>query len=220
MTVNTYKTISKNVMQDYSGKQHVVPCWSIDDFVIEGANLHSAIAYKLNGDLKNGYYLEMGVGHYKNNNNTYFLETFHDWKGLSLDISEHVVKDFNDNRKNECVLTDATTFNWIRFLERSNYPKVIDFLSIDIDFETNNYLNLFALLNLPLLQYKFKVISIEHNAGIFYNLTKCRDIQRDVLTSLGYHLLAHGEVDDIWCLEKVGSMNGFDQLPPILSGRL
>lgn len=216
--------INKNTLESYTllnddGNYISCPYWTYADFEIPDANLHSAVAYKFNNDTKNGYYIEIGAGHYKDNNNTYFLESFHDWKGVSIDIQPHLVDAFNNKRKNPCILGDATTFNWSKYLEENNFPKVIEFLSIDIDAINNNYSNLFALLNLPLMQYKFKVISIEHNFGVYYNLKHCRDLQRDILTALGYSLVVAGEIDDIWSLERIGSLNGYDGLFSVLRGK-
>jgi hypothetical protein len=210
----TMKTKTKKNIFNQKNEEVFVPVWTPDDFLINDHSTPFAAiaAYKFNGDLKNGTYIEIGAGHYKHQNNTYLLETEHAWKGVSIDISDILTNDFNSNRINPCIMSDAITFDWSKYLIENNFPAVIDFLSIDIDFETHESANLLALINLPLTQYKFNIISIEHMASMFYKFKKLRDIQRDILTMLGYHLLIPGKNEDLWTIQEPNSANGFDHI--------
>jgi hypothetical protein len=48
-----------------------------------------------------GFYLELGAGHWENESASYPLEEL-GWSGVSFEISKHLVDAFNDNRSNEC----------------------------------------------------------------------------------------------------------------------
>lgn len=194
--------------------QHQVKILRIEDFSIdESWSQHTSLAYVLNDKKDNGYYVEIGAGHYKDGNHSYPLETQHSWKGVSIDCSEYLVNQFNANRKNPCVLGDALTFDWDSYFKENDFPEEIDFLTIDIDFDPNKYNNLLALINLPILRKKFKFIAIEHAADIFYQNEELRKAQRIVLSALGYSLIYRGHTDDIWSKDKMGTMNGLDQIP-------
>ena len=216
------KTKKTGKIYDYKNKEINCPIWSEEDFDMtsEGPDLFSQMAYKFNGDLKGGYYLEIGAGHYKEGNNTYSLEKDHGWKGVSIDIAPDVVQGFDGNRSNRCIQADALNFNWSKFLEENNFPKSIDFLSIDIDAVSHDYANLLALLNIPTGQYKFQVIVIEHCADMYYEMEKLRDLQRDILTLLGYNLIFRGGVEDVWTKQKISTLNGLGQINRLLKNRI
>lgn len=197
-------------------KEHQIKQYTKKDFDInDDWSQHTSIAYVLNGKKDNGYYVEIGAGHYKDGNHSYPLETEHGWKGVSIDTSQHLVDQFNANRKNPCILANALTFHWDAYFKENDFPEEIDFLTIDIDFEPSKYNNLLALINLPILRKKFKFIAIEHAAHVFYQNEELRKAQRIVLSALGYHLMYRGHTDDIWTIEKISTMNGFDQIPHI-----
>ena len=62
------------------------------------------------------------------------------------------------------------------------FPKSIDYLSLDVDTLSLNVLNI-----LPLDEYKFKVITIEHDGYLYGD--EYREQQRSILESFGYLLL-------------------------------
>lgn len=209
------KTIQKIISYDYQNEKIECPLWTQEDFnlnINDSYPIQTAIAYKLNNDLKNGFYIEIGAGHYKDGNNTYYLEKEYGWKGVSLDKSQVLVERFNTNRNNLCLFGDALTFNWKSYFEENNVPKEIDYLSIDVDFYSHKWANLLAFLNLPIHEYKFKIISIEHMAAHNYEFERLKTIQREILSSIGYYLIFRGECEDIWSIEEPNSLNGMDQL--------
>lgn len=151
------------------------------------------------------YYVEVGAGHYKDGNNSFLLETEHGWKGVSLDIDEASVAEFNELRSNPCILHDAQTFNYTKYFEENNYPKQIDFLQLDIendfDFMGQNQdegLCLRALIALPLNTYRFAVITFEHNVVQNFKNEWVRDVSRRLLDSFGYALVVRMPHEDIW----------------------
>ncbi len=127
-----------------------------------------------------GYYLEIGSGHPKTINNSYFFEKNLDWDGISIDISTKHAKNWRATRKNKLLSEDATRANYSAILQ--NFPQVIDYLSLDIDGLYDIVLEKVVASN-----HTFKVITIEHDSYQHGNLYK--DRERQILTALGYKLL-------------------------------
>ncbi len=206
-------SIHKIIRYDYNGNSHECPDWSVDDFGNDPIiPIYATVAYKLNNDLKNGYYVEIGSNHFKEASNTHYLETEHNWTGLSVEISKYYSDLFNNNRKNKCINENALKINWEKHFEENNFPRIIDFLSIDIDSDHGIDINTLALLNLPHSRYKFNIIVIEHNGGVDYRFEKSKNIQREILSMLGYHLIHRGDIDDIWSRIEPNSSNGFTDI--------
>lgn len=155
---------------------------------------------------KNGYYVEQGAFHSKNGSNTYRLENEFDWKGVSFEIVPEFHEEVVANRKNPCVLGDATKFDYIKYFEENNFPEQIDYLQVDIDGGYtekgypigNPYLSLHGLIALPLNKYRFTVITFEHDANLVLNNVAMRDTQRQILDSLGYALVVRDYHEDWW----------------------
>lgn len=158
---------------------------------------------------QNGYYVEIGSNEPTLGNNTYLLEKDFNWSGLSLDNEPIVTARFNDMRKNKAIVADATTFDYLTYFKENNFPKQIDYLSVDVDGnyrfdgvrEPNN--SLLSLISLPLTTYRFSVIHYEHDTGGNYKNKETRDAQREILTSLGYALLVSNIEEDWWVDPKV-----------------
>lgn len=146
---------------------------------------------------RDGYYVELGSGHYMEGNNTYLLETGFGWRGLAIDVDAELAAEYNSNRKNECVAVDALAFNYKKYFQEHNFPKVIDYLQIDIDNQDSGS-PLLALLALPLLEYRFRVITFEHDVISNYKWAQQRDAQREILYYLGYRLTGHLDEEDWW----------------------
>jgi len=130
---------------------------------------------------KGGYYLEIGAAEPKQSNNTYILENEEDWIGLSFDIDQTLVNEFNKQRKNPCVCADATTFDLEKALKNNNFPNQIDYLSLDIDPAEVTYK---ALENIPHNEFRFSVITYEHDC--YTSGSEHMLMSRKFLESLGY----------------------------------
>jgi hypothetical protein len=194
------KPISKQTIFDYRLNKDVdIRNFTTNDFYldIEHSTPHAGFALRFNDDKTNGFYVEIGSSHWKKDNNTYILEKHFNWNGVGIEIVEDLAKEYNDNRLNECIKGDAMLFNWDKYFEENNFPKRIDYLQIDID-KTPPYANLLALLNLPLSRYRFSTITIEHCYNHDLSISKVRDIQREILFSYGYKIVAAGFNEDWW----------------------
>lgn len=154
---------------------------------------------------KGGYYVELGAFHSKNGSNTNRLENEFGWKGVSFEIKEELKKEFNENRSNPC-MGDALDFNYISYFEENNFPKQIDYLQVDIDSgygkdgrpDGSAYTSLHGLLAVPLNSYRFTIITFEHDANMYWRNDVMRDVQREILDSLGYSLVVRTESEDWW----------------------
>lgn len=155
---------------------------------------------------KEGYYVELGSADPVNGSNTYALESEYDWKGVSFDLDESQAAKFNEVRKNPCVNHDATTFDYRAYFRENNFPKRIDYLQVDIDsgYQFNGRPNgnpaqsLLGLIALPLSEYRFNVITFEHEVSNYYKLASIRDAQREILDALGYSLVKRWGYEDWW----------------------
>lgn len=164
-----------------------------------------AFVLELLENKKSGYYVELGAFHSKNGSNTNILENKFDWKGVSFEIKEDLRLEFNENRSNPC-MGDALDFNYISYFQEKDFPKQIDYLQVDIDsgYKKNGrsdgsaYTSLHGLLAVPLNSYRFTVITFEHDANMYWRNSVMRDVQREILDSLGYSLVVRTESEDWW----------------------
>jgi len=132
-----------------------------------------------------GSFVDVGCWHPSANNNSYYLETL-GWKGICLDRDPHDFSQrtafyFND---------DALTVDYKQMFDSCNMPKVIDYLSLDIDVPHT----LTALINIINSEYEFKVMTIEHDWYGIEDRLPVRQEMRKILTDKGYHLLC----GDVW----------------------
>jgi len=165
---------------------------------------------------KHGYYVELGAFNSKLGSNTYHLEKDYLWQGVSFEVVDERRLEFVSNRTNPCY-GDALQFNYIEYFEKNNYPKQIDYLQVDIDAGYdydcrplgNHYLTLLGLISLPLTQYRFSVITFEHDANMYFRNAAMRDAQREILDSLGYTLVVREKHEDWWVDPNVIPINDF-----------
>jgi hypothetical protein len=138
----------------------------------------------LNG-MREGTYLEIGCAQPIQGNNTFILERFYGWQGLSLDIHQPFVDEFNAERGNGALLQDATTADFIKLLTDAGWSgDIIDYASVDCEPPAVTFQ---ALQNLPFDQIKFRVLTFEHDCyaqGPEYKLAS-----REFLRSKGYQLV-------------------------------
>lgn len=164
---------------------------------------------------KNGYYVELGAFHSQQGSNTYYLEKDYDWSGVSFEITEERKSEFILNRRNPC-MGDALKFDYRAYFEMNHFPKQIDYLQIDIDQgydpsmrPFDPYTSLHGLISIPLTEYRFTVITFEHDSNMYWKNTTIRDIQREILDSFGYTLIAREIHEDFWVDPTVISSDHF-----------
>ena len=168
----------------------------------------------------NGFFVDIGAGtgglpaHTPGfYSNTYFFETFKNWKGIAIDYDINWYDSVKNQRR--CILSCANLLetNINELLDLLDCPVEIDYLSIDVDDAQLKVFNDFDFE-----KYKFKVLTLEHN--LFQSLPECtqnRSVEhkqnivkehahyRDVLSNHNYKLLwsnvcldGYGPVEDWW----------------------
>jgi hypothetical protein len=164
----------------------------LDEIQINYSQLHQDmfVLFALDGQA-NGTYLEIGGNEPILNSNTYLLEHFFEWKGISIEISPQHVERFNALRNNECLLLDATTANYSEIIDPVIFSGVIDYLSVDCEPPSTTFK---ALKKIPHEIYQFKVITFEHDYGAASLANNFHEMEileksREFLVNLGYQLI-------------------------------
>ena len=140
---------------------------------------------------KNGVYVELGADLPRIINNTYLLESEFDWAGVSFEYDAEKVAFFNTIRRNKCICTDATTFDYKFLFEERNYPKQIDYLQLDLDPAEGT---LAALKHLPLDDYRFTAITYE--TDVYRAGADVQDEEIEYLKSYGYELVVRNVANE------------------------
>lgn len=104
-----------------------------------------------------GFFLDIGMGDPVSGNNTLYLENL-GWTGFMFDRTGKDVDNANSTRRNRAICCDAANFNWRKFLRENNAPKVIDYISLDVD-----EINIDVINNFPLDEFEFKIMTFEHD---------------------------------------------------------
>lgn len=141
---------------------------------------------------RNGVYVEIGGFHSRFDSNTYLLETQFGWSGVAFEIDKERSDEYNLNRSNVCLNVDATNFNYLEYFENNNFPKIIDYLQIDIDPAPQS---LQALKSLPLDKYRFSVITFEHDLYVDPSHIIVKEEAKKILSEHGY-ILAKEDLDN------------------------
>jgi hypothetical protein len=155
---------------------------------------------------REGYYVEIGSFESYVTNNTYLLETQYDWKGVGLEILPDPCSNYNANRKNLCLNVNAVTFDYQSYFDKNNFPMQIDYLQVDIDPPLNT---LAALVKVLQSNRRFSVITFEHDLYVKKENQAVKDIQKYILSQLGYSLVVENakhdwrEFEDWWVDPKV-----------------
>lgn len=144
----------------------------------------------LNG-LIGGKYLEIGAGDARNINNTYLLERYFAWTGLSLDIDPRAVRSYKLHRRNRCELADACEADICNLLAAMDFGNHVDYLQVDIEPSTTS---LVALKRVMQSGLRPRVVTFEtdfYNPHVNSEISKqVRQESRDFMRRYGYELVA------------------------------
>ncbi len=167
-----------------------------DEFVFEAARKY------LNKE-KNGTFLDIGCHEYAHINNTYFLEKEHNWRGVGVDIDDQWREDWEKYRPNSTFIAgDATAIDYGHILSANNMPKVIDYLSLDLEPPP---LTLQALKRLFETDYIFNIVTYEtdYYRENEYGPNSLRLPSQEIFKSRGYVLISEGRQDDFYIHSSV-----------------
>lgn len=129
-----------------------------------------------------GTFVDVGCQLPNEINNTLLLEK-NGWTGISIDIEDYSQE--WKTRKNVFICCDALLCNYKNLFSQYFMPKVIDYLSLDIEGDGLRYQ---ALKKVIESNHEFKVITIEHDLYRGYDISE-RQPQRKLLREMGYFLL-------------------------------
>ena len=140
----------------------------------------------LNGK-KSGTYLEIGSSKPFYGNNTALLEKNYQWKGTGIEYKEEFVSEYRQQRSNNILLADATKVNYKKILKDIAIDGVVDYLQLDCEPSKTTF---DILLMIPFEDYKFAVITYEHDH--YVDITRqYRDKSRRYLKAMGYQLVVN-----------------------------
>lgn len=171
----------------------------------QGSSNQEAFVLDLLDYKQGGFYVELGAFHSSEGSNTFVLEKEFGWQGVSFELVDERQNEFIENRSNPC-MGDALSFDYLGYFHDNFFPKQIDYLQVDIDGgydratrpNGNHYTTLLGLVTVPLTQYRFSVITFEHDANMYFRNTGQRDAQREILDCLGYTLVVRTIHEDWW----------------------
>jgi FkbM family methyltransferase len=136
---------------------------------------------------RNGTYLEVGSSEPFHNNNTALLEKQYNWRGTGIEIDSKCIPAYTQNRTNKVLCQDALQTNYKSILKEIAVDGVVDYLQLDCEPTKATFE---VLLSIPFDEYKFAVITYEHDHAI--DLSKSyRTKSRNYLKLMGYVLVAN-----------------------------
>lgn len=140
-----------------------------------------------------GTFLEIGGAYPYYGNNTAILEDNFEWSGVTIEWGREFCEQYSVERKNTKVFCDdATKIGYKTLLDSCFDTKVIDYLQLDIEPAFNTYN---VLLKIPFDEYKFAVITYEHDHYID-STRQCRQLSRQYLESKGYVMVVNDISND------------------------
>jgi len=155
---------------------------------------------------RNGFFLDIGAldGIYLSN--TYMLEKEFGWTGIAIEADPSTYNNMINIRNCICVNKAITNFNGKCYFQQNresgmiassgieveaitlselfklfNVPKIIDYISLDIEGGEYN-----ALLGFPFNEYHFLTLTVEHNLYVSPENAKHKENIFNILTSNNY----------------------------------
>lgn len=130
---------------------------------------------------RDGYCVDIGSCHSIISNNTFTFQEL-GWTSVSVEINSQYNDSYHTRQKGTHYNEDALKINYKEIFEENEFPTTIDYLSLDVDTLSLSVLNI-----LPFSDYRFRTITIEHDAYLYGD--KYRKEQRKVLKKLGYEMV-------------------------------
>lgn len=137
-----------------------------------------------------GSFVEIGAGNPVHWSNSFIADRALHWRGVSIEIDETAAAGWDQVRTTPVLIGDALAIDYADMFAHFKLPKVIDYLSLDIDDAYDT-----VLARLPLDAYTFRVITIEHDAYRYG--PKFRDAERAILQARGYILVCPDMTFDV-----------------------
>lgn len=133
---------------------------------------------------EHGFFLDIGCRTPVEENNTQLLEQS-GWYGMLFDIDKRFVDQCNKQRSNSSFCVDVTSDEFIKTLKDNGCPKVVDYISMDVDGASIQ-----CLKNFLEAGFSFKCMTFEHTWDLKKPETEnCVEESRELLHSFGYDIL-------------------------------
>lgn len=149
-----------------------------------------------------GFFIDIGCYRPITISNTFLLEVEDGWKGVGIDVREFhedddPLKSWGALRPNtKHIVGNALTFNYKELFESLNVPKIIDYLSLDIEPPQATFEVLFRL---PLDDYQFRAITFETDEYRDAGGKERAEKSREYLASKGYkYITSIRQQDDFY----------------------
>lgn len=126
-------------------------------------------------------FIDVGSAWAQQSSNSFTLEQI-GWRGLAIEIRPDFVAEWKAKRSSPLIISNALYVDWKPVLDSLNLGPVIDYLSVDLDDETE-FIMLHQLFDAG---FSFHAITIEHNRYSHGDFV--RDAQRDLIQEYGYTL--------------------------------
>lgn len=130
---------------------------------------------------QSGYCVDIGSCHSSQANNTFYFQELK-WSTISVEIDSSYNDSYSERKKSLHLNENALNVDYPKVFQKKRFPKTIDYLSLDVDTASTSVLKI-----LPFDTYKFRIITIEHDA--YLHGDRYRAEQRQILTDKGYKLL-------------------------------
>lgn len=134
--------------------------------------------YLISKKIKNGFYLDIGSCDAEISNNTFFLAEL-GWNGICIEIDSNFSDSYYLRPGTIFINSNALTIDYLTLLNRSASNGGIDYLSVDIDKSSTEFLEIF-----PFKEFLPKIITIEHDKYLYGERLQSRQFQ--ILNSYGY----------------------------------
>jgi hypothetical protein len=163
---------------------------------------------------RGGTFLEIGAAWAIAGNNTYILEKYFHYRGISIDIvtqdggGNDYLKEWQEERPcSNFLVQDAVTIDYSVLLE--NYPTQIDYLQIDVNAQEDGFLILESLLS---TDHRFSAITFETDVYADENGDHVlfKNLARQTLEDSGYELL----IENVGCINGKPEQTTYGQLVP------
>lgn len=156
---------------------------------------------------REGFFLEIGANHPVGSNNTYLLEKDYNWKGIMIEYNRTFEHEYKVYRPNSLViLDDARKIDYRNVLEKTSFPRNLDYLQIDLDVDNRSTLDVLELFDKTVFDnYHFATVTFEHDIyrGDYFNT---REISRKIFEKRGYSLV----FPDVKVLTENGQWNSYE----------
>lgn len=136
-------------------------------------------------------YLEIGAADPVLYSNTYVLERYGKWKGVSIELDARLAERHRTKRSNLCLNQDATKTDYGRLFAAEGLVGDLGYLSLDID---PAIYSLQALIKIPLQTTRFAAITFEHDS--YRSGRKVRNVSRKILRHFGYRIIIGDVLND------------------------